>query len=154
MAGITPSRRYFGAYQVGERFTSMGRTLDQGDITLFAGLTMDYHPAHVDAVFAEANYGGRIAHGMLTFAVVTGLTVEYNLEAISYGYDRVRFPTPVKAGQTLTATSEVVQLRDAKNPEYGLVVKHYEGATEGGAVAFVCEHTLAVRRTETVGGVV
>jgi len=147
MAGIIASERYFDSYQLGERFLSVGRTLDQGDITVFAGLTMDFHPAHVDAAFADATYGGRIVHGMLTFAVVTGLTVEYNLAAISYGYDRVRFPNSVMAGETLKATSEVVDLRDAKNAEYGLVVKHYEGRTAKGAVAFVCDHTLAVRRS-------
>lgn len=150
MAGIRIEDRFFDDYQVGERFQSMGRTIDQGDITAFAGLTLDYHPAHVDAAFAGKAYGGRIAHGMLTFAVVTGLTVEYNLAAISYGYDRVRFPNPVRAGQTLVATSEVVALRDARNPNYGLVVKHYEGTTEDGSVVFVCEHTLAVRRGPAV----
>src|SRR3712207_541985 len=139
MPGISTVDRYFDSYSVGERFESMGRTIDQGDITQFAGLTLDYHPAHVDATFAEKAYGGRIAHGMLTFALVTGLTVEYNLAAISYGYDRVRFPAPVAAGQTLVATSEVVGLRDARNPDYGLVVKRYEGMVDGDVLVFVCE---------------
>lgn len=146
MAGLELQERLFGDYQLGERYRSMGRTLDQGDITAFAGLTQDFHPAHVDAAFAGREYGGRIAHGMLTFSVVTGLTVEYNLAAISYGYDRVRFPAPVHAGQTVVATSEVVDLRDARSPAHGLVVKQYEGTVEDGTVVFVAQHTLAVRR--------
>lgn len=137
--------RSFEEYVLGEQFESMGRTLDQGDITLFAGLTLDLHPAHVSAEFADARYGGRIAHGMLTFSVVTGLTVEYNLRAISYGYDKVRFPGVVHSGDTLHATSEVVELRDAKNPGYGLVVKQYTGLV-GEQTVFVCRHTLAVER--------
>lgn len=147
MAGILIEQRFFDDYVLGERFRSMGRTLDQGDISLFAGITQDFHPAHVDAAFADEAYGGRIAHGMLTFAVVTGLTVEYNLAAISYGYDKVRFPAPVRAGQTVVATSEVIELRDARSPDHGLVAKQYEGRLNDGTVVFVAKHTLAVRRT-------
>jgi len=137
--------RTFGSYEVGERFTSLGRTIDQSDVNAFAGLTLDLHPAHLDATFADRRYGGRLAHGMLTFSLVTGLTVEYNLRAISYGYDRVRFPAPVLAGHTLHATSEVVEKLDAKRPEVGLVVKQYTGLV-GTDVVFVCRHTLAVDR--------
>jgi len=138
--------RLFDGYEVGERFESLGRTIDQSDINAFAGLTLDLHPAHLDASFAEPRYGGRLAHGMLTFALVTGLTVEYNLRAISYGYDQVRFPASVRAGDTLRATSEVVEKRDAKKPELGLVVKQYQGLV-GDSVVFVCRHTLAVDRS-------
>lgn len=137
--------RFFESYRVGECFEGIGRTIDQGDITVFAGLTLDLHPAHVDAEFADDRYGGRLAHGMLTFSIVTGLTVEYNVRAISYGYDQVRFPRPVRAGDTLRAGSEVVDLTDAKKPELGLVVKQYTG-TVAGQVVFVCRHTLAVDR--------
>lgn len=137
--------RVFGDYAVGERHESPGRTIDQGDINVFAGLTWDMHPAHTDAEFADERYGGRIAHGVLTFAVVTGLTVEYNLRAISYGYDRVRFPGPVHAGDTVRATAEVVELGDAKAETHGLVTKQYTG-TVGDRVVFVCRHILAVER--------
>ncbi|MGW3809293.1 MaoC family dehydratase [Micromonospora sp. NPDC005113] len=137
--------RLFGAYEVGERFTSMGRTIDQSDVNAFAGLTLDLHPAHLDAEFADPRYGGRLAHGMLTFSVVTGLLVEYNLRAISYGYDKVRFPGPVRSGDTVRATSEVVELRDAKSPIHGLVVKQYLGYV-GDATVFSCLHILAVER--------
>lgn len=137
--------RAFGEYKVGESYTSMGRTVDQGDITLFAGLTLDMHPAHISNEYAEPRFGGRIAHGMLTFSIVTGLLVEYNLKGISYGYDRVRFPDAVHAGDTLTATSEVIELRDAKSPAHGLVVKQYRG-TVGQKTVFVCLHTLAIER--------
>lgn len=137
--------RTFDTYEVGERFQSLGRTIDQSDINAFAGLTLDLHPAHLDAEFAEPRYGGRLAHGMLTFSLVTGLTVEYNLRAISYGYDQVRFPAPVRAGDTIRATSEVVEKRDSKRLELGLVVKQYTGVVAD-AVVFVCRHTLAVDR--------
>jgi acyl dehydratase len=137
--------RTFEGYEVGERYESLARTIDQSDINAFAGLTLDLHPAHLDASFADPRYGGRLAHGMLTFSLVTGLTVEYNLRAISYGYDQVRFPGSVRAGDTLRATSEVVEKRDAKRADLGLVVKQYRGLV-GDSIVFVCRHTLAVDR--------
>jgi acyl dehydratase len=137
--------RIFSDYQMGERFEGIARTIDQSDINAFAGLTLDLHPAHLDDEFAKPRYGGRLAHGMLTFSLVTGLTVDYNLRAISYGYDQVRFPGPVHAGDTLRAVAEVIELRDAKSPDHGLVVKQYTGSVAGSTV-FVCQHTLAVER--------
>lgn len=137
--------RLFAGYEVGERYEGLARTIDQSDINAFAGLTLDLHPAHLDAEFADQHYGGRLAHGMLTFSLVTGLTVEYNLRAISYGYDRVRFPRPVRAGDTLHAVSEIIELGDAKAASHGLVVKQYTGTVRGDVV-FVCRHTLAVER--------
>lgn len=137
--------RTFEQYTLGETFTSLGRTIDTGDISLFAGLTLDLHPAHISEEFAGPRYGGRIAHGMLTFSIVTGLTVEYNVLAISYGYDRVRFPSPVHAGDTIHATSEVVELADARRPQLGLVTKQYTGLV-GETVVFVCRHSLAIEK--------
>lgn len=146
MPGPTSVERFFEDYSVGERYESLARTIDQADINLFAGLTLDLHPAHVDAVFAERRYGGRLAHGMLTFSLVTGLTVEYNFRAISYGYDRVRFPAAVRAGDTISAVSEVTELREHRDPMYGLVVKRYTASRQDGDVIFVCDHVLAVER--------
>lgn len=146
MAGPSYEDRVFEDYVLGEGVESIGRTVDQGDISSFAGLTLDLHPAHLDDVYATQKYGGRLAHGMLTFSLVTGLTVEYNLRAISYGYDKVRFPNPVFAGDTLRATSEVVELREHRKPAIGLVVKAYQAHKQDGSLVFVCHHTLAVER--------
>lgn len=148
MPGWTTLDRYFEDYTVGERWESGRKTIDQSDINQFAALTLDFHPAHVDATYAESRYGRRLAHGVLTFAIVTGLTTEYNLRAISYGYERVRFPGAVYAGDTIRATSEVVELREHRNPEIGLVVKQYTGFKQDDTVVFSCQHILAVDRRE------
>lgn len=87
---------------------------------------------------------------MLTFALVTGLTVEYNLLAISYGYERVRFPAPVFAGETIRAVAEVVDLRSHRRPEIGIVVKQYTGLKDVETVVLSCQHLLAVDRRESV----
>jgi acyl dehydratase len=149
MPGWVYVDRYFEDYRLGESDSERRKTIDQSEVNTFAGLTLDFHPAHVDHTYAGPRYGGRIVHGMLTFAVVTGLCVEYNLRAISYGYEKVRFPNAVHPGDTVGATSEVVDLRTHRNPKIGLVVKKYTGTKQDGAVVFVCEHILAVDRGES-----
>jgi acyl dehydratase len=146
MPGWQYVERYFEDYALGEQDIERRRTLDQADVNQFAGLTLDFHPAHIDQTYAEPRYGARLVHGMLTFALVTGLNVEYNLRAMSYGYDKVRFPAPLFAGDTLVARSEVVELRPHRKPEIGLVVKLYTGLNQDGKTVFSCHHILAVDR--------
>jgi len=146
MPGWLYIERYFEEYVIGEREPDRRRTVDQSDVNQFAGLTLDFHPAHVDRTYADSRYGGRLVHGMLTFALVTGLNVEYNLKAISYGYEKVRFPAPVRAGDTLVACAEVIDLQPHRKPEIGLVTKKYTGLNQDGVVVFSCHHILAVDR--------
>jgi acyl dehydratase len=146
MPGWQSVERYFEDYTLGERDEGRRRTIDQADINLFAGLTLDFHPAHIDDTYALPRYGGRLVHGMLTFSLVTGLTVEYNLKAISYGYEKVRFPAPVRAGDTVIAEAEVIELAPHRKPGIGLVTKRYTGRNQDGAVVFSCHHILAVDR--------
>ncbi|WP_084727934.1 aldehyde dehydrogenase family protein [Rhodococcoides yunnanense] len=143
--------RYFEEYQVGEIAESGTRTITAEDIDTFAHLTGDHHPAHTDADFATPLFGGVIAHGVLTFGVVVGLTVEYNRRAVAYGYDRIRFPRPVSAGTTIRARSEVVELSEHRRRDIGLVTKQYTGFDASGATVLACRHTIAVdRRSHTL----
>ena len=138
--------RYFDEYAIGQVEPGGTATIGAVDIAQFAELTGDRHPAHTDETFARERFGGLIAHGVLTFGVVVGLTVEYNRRAVAYGYDRIRFPAPVLAGDVVSAVAEVVDLTDHKNPAIGLVTKQYTGTNQDGATVLVCRHILAVDR--------
>ncbi|AXK37843.1 protein dehydratase [Streptomyces armeniacus] len=140
------TERFYEDYALGETGGGGSRTLDQSDINAFAGLTMDFHPAHVNREFAEERFGGRLAHGVLTFGLVVGLTVEYNPRAVAYGYERIRFPGPVLAGDTVTATSVVTDLKEHRRPGIGLVTKEYTGVNQRGETVLSCLHILAVDR--------
>lgn len=142
----TTFERAFAEYQIGEIAHAGTHIVTASDISSFAELSGDRHPAHVDVAFATERFGGRLAHGVLTFALVVGLTVEYNTLAVAYGYDGIRFPRPVFAGDAVTATSEVIEVRDHKNPAIGLVTKQYTGVNQHGDVVLVAKHTLAVQR--------
>ena len=81
-------------------------TVDQERINEFADCTGDHQWVHVDVERAqrESPLGSTIAHGYLTLALLTTMLKELNLvpegvsQVLNYGFDRVRFIAPVKAG--------------------------------------------------------
>src|SRR5699024_1914384 len=119
----SPRYRVFSDYRVGELVNTDTRIITDDDVVYFADLSGDHHPAHTNLEFGKKEFGGRLVHGVLSFAVLVGLTVEENPLAVAYGYDKIRFPNPVLAGDSITATSEVISLKGHKNPDIGLVVK-------------------------------
>ena len=71
---------YFEEFSAGQIFHTVGRTLSEGDIFNFAGLTGDYTQIHTDAVFAgKTQFGQRIAHGLLGLSIATGLIMRTGL---------------------------------------------------------------------------
>jgi acyl dehydratase len=66
--------RFFSEFEVGQAFVSVGRTVTEADVVMFAGLSGDYNPLHTDATFAaQTPFGQRVAHGMLAASISTGL---------------------------------------------------------------------------------
>ena len=64
----------FSEFEEGVAVTRMGRTITETDVVMFAGLSGDHNPRHIDQTFAEKPpFGQRIAHGMLPTSISTGL---------------------------------------------------------------------------------
>ncbi|MET0782254.1 MAG: MaoC family dehydratase [Microbacterium sp.] len=97
---------------------STWQRITQDDIDVYADLTGDDNPIHVDAEAAAASpYGGRIAHGMLTLSmVVRPLREIYRVSGagmgIVYGYNRIRFPQAVPAGARIRVSGKVVDVTE------------------------------------------
>lgn len=69
-----PRGTWFSDFEVGQEFISVGRTITEADVVMFAGLSGDFNPLHTDQTFAEKTpFGQRIAHGMLSASISTGL---------------------------------------------------------------------------------
>ena len=84
---------YFEDIAPDEIHESSARTITETDIILHAGHTGDFFPHHVDAQFAAGTqFGQRIAHGTMIFAIGVGLKAlaQMNAAGFSYGYDRLR----------------------------------------------------------------
>ena len=69
-----PRGTWFSDFEAGQEFISVGRTITEADVVMFAGLSGDFNPLHTDQTFAEKTpFGQRIAHGMLSASISTGL---------------------------------------------------------------------------------
>ena len=104
----------YEAFVVGDRKT-FSKTITETDIGLFAGVSGDFYALHVDAEYAKTTrFKQRVAHGMLTASLLS--TVNGALIGIPgfYVSQTVNFRRPVFIGDTLTATTEVVELIPAK----------------------------------------
>lgn len=122
--------RWFEDFAVGDRFRSQRFTVTESMIIDFA-ILYDPQPFHVDIEAANASmYGGLIASGYQTMALTfrlawqTGVFQESNLGA--HGLDEVRWPRPVRAGDTIRVEFEVVEVRPSRSrPDRGTVRMAY-----------------------------
>jgi acyl dehydratase len=108
----------------GETFRTAGRTILDGDILAFAGLSGDFNRLHMDDEFARTTpYGQRIAHGMLTASVVTGLRSRLDdFAMLGFLETRRAFRAPVFPGDTITADYTVIGVRPSRSrPGTGVV---------------------------------
>lgn len=95
---------------------SFSKTISESDIYLYAGITGDFNGAHVNTQFASQSvFGERIAHGMLSAGMIsTVLGTRLPGEGTIYLSQSLRFTAPVKIGDTVTATVEVLEKFEAK----------------------------------------
>lgn len=87
--------------------TRVTKTVSESDVYLFAGITGDFDPNHLDEEYCrKTSLGHRVAHGALivgyTSAASTRILQDFDRPMVSVGYDRIRFLKPVYFGDTLT----------------------------------------------------
>ena len=104
-----------GDMHVGDA-AEMAKTVTESDIALFAGVTGDFNPVHIDAVAAETSmFGGRIAHGVLSAGFISAvLGMRLPGPGSIYLSQTLRFTKPVRIGDTVTARVEVLEVITAK----------------------------------------
>lgn len=92
------------------------RTIEDKDIVIFAELTGDVNPIHLDDEFAKTTFfKGRIAHGMLTASYIsTILGTQLPGTNTIYLSQNLKFKAPVKIGDEITVVAEVLEKRDDK----------------------------------------
>ena len=92
--------------------TTFTKTVSESDVYLFAGITGDLDPNHVDEEYCrKTSLGHRVAHGALlvgyTSAASTRILQDFERPMVSVGYDRIRFLKPVYFGDTITIEYEI-----------------------------------------------
>ncbi|MBM7836227.1 MaoC family dehydratase [Clostridium sardiniense] len=93
------------------------KTITETDVYLYAGITGDLNPAHINEVEAEKGmFKGRIAHGMLTAGLVSAvLGMKIPGPGTIYLGQELKFTAPVKFGDTIKAEAEVIEINEEKN---------------------------------------
>ncbi len=113
------------------------KTVSEADVYLYAGITGDFSPNHLDEVFmAAGRYGRRIAHGTLLLGFMSAASARVYLgRTVSLGYDRVRFTAPVFFGDTVTTEYVVREYDPAKRRIYAdITCRNQRGETVAVAV--------------------
>jgi acyl dehydratase len=139
---MSNASEHFAALPVGRKVT-VSKTVSETDVYLFAGITGDFSPNHVDEAYMRTTpYGRRIAHGALAVGFMSQASTKV-LEGlagtwVSYGYDRVRFPAPLFLGDTITVTYEVVERDEAARKAFSRVTV----TSDAGRVVAAATHIL------------
>nr|WP_192927447.1 MaoC family dehydratase [Clostridium beijerinckii] len=102
--------------KIGDK-ASFQKTITETDVYLYAGITGDLNPAHINQVESEKTmFQGRIAHGMLTAGLVSAvLGMQLPGPGSIYLGQELKFTAPVKIGDTIKAEVEVIERIEDKN---------------------------------------
>ena len=143
--------RYFEDFEIGATYEHRpGRTLSEADNTWFTLLTMNTHPIHFDAEYAKhSEYGRPVVVSTLTLAVLVGMSVsDISQKAIAnLGWERIKLPKPVFAGDTLYAESTVLDKRESESrPDQGIVTVRTIGRNQRREVVCEFERTILVMK--------
>jgi len=96
---------------------SIAKTVTETDIILFAGISTDVNPAHLDEEYAKGTmFGGRIAHGMLSAGFISAVLANHLPgPGTIYMSQTLKFKAPVRPGDTVRATVTVKEVNVARN---------------------------------------
>jgi itaconyl-CoA hydratase len=143
--------RFFEDFAVGDVYEHPGgRTISEADNTWFTLLTMNTHPLHFDAEYGKHTEFGRcLVNSTLTLSIVVGMSVtDVSVNAVAnLGWDEVRLPHPLFAGDTLYAESEVLEARESRSrPNAGIVTVFTRGFNQHGDVVISFKRSALIYR--------
>jgi acyl dehydratase len=136
-------------FEVGKRYPTYGRTVTEGDLSLFCAFVGYHVPLFIDEEYAKKTpYGGRIAPSSFTMSVSTAMTESLfrNTVIAILAVERGRFLGPVRAGDTIRTEVEVLSKRESKNPSRGVVVFRDHVLNQRGEIVFEIDKTTLIKR--------
>ena len=129
---------YYEDIEEGATFTSLRRTITDADILNFAGVSGDFNPLHIDDIFVREHtaFRARIAHGLLSLAVGTGLSNDSDRwQTLAFLECTRRFVGPVYAGDTIYVRYRVASKRESNsNRDRGIVTLDIDMVNQDGTV--------------------
>jgi len=142
---------YWEEWEIGAEFESPARTVTEADIVMFAGLSGDYNPLHVNEEYCKTTiFGTRIAHGPLVYAITAGLLFQLHLyddTLIAFlGFENLKFTGPVKAGDTIHAKIKVLEKRETSRPDRGVMKRELRVFNQRGEVVQEAVQNFLLKR--------
>lgn len=142
---------WFEEFSVGTLYRHRpGRTVSEADNVLFTTLTMNTQPLHLDAAWsATQDFGERLVNSMFTLSTMVGLSVsQLTLGTLvaNLGFRDVRFPAPVRLGDTLYAETLVTGARrSTSRPGEGVIELEHRARNQDGVLVAECHRATLVR---------
>ena len=146
--------QYFGEFEEGQTFESVGRTVTEADFVLHSAFTGDWTELHTNAEYAEDGpFGERIAQGPMTFILATGFVYRCGFlerRVVAFlGMNYMDIPAPVYTGDTVSAEFEVTDVRElSSRDDAGLVVIDSSMTNQDGEEVFAGDMKFLVKRRE------
>ena len=144
--------RYFEEWQVGDRVQhQLTRTVTETDNLLITTLTHNPQPLHLDyEAAAKTEFGKPLVNSCFTFSLLVGISVHdttLGTLVANLGYEKINFPNPVFAGDTLRCESECVGMRESKSrPTAGLVTSTHRAFNQRDELVCECTRTALIQK--------
>ncbi len=141
--------KFFEDFEVGQRHSTYGRTITEGDHSLFCALVGYHVPLFIDEEYAKKTpYGGRIVPSALTMSFSTAMTESlFRTTVVALlAVDRGKFLAPVRPGDTIRTEVEVLEKKETSNPSQGIVVFRDHVFNQRGEKVFQIDKTVLLLR--------
>lgn len=145
--------KYYEEFQVGQEWTSPGRTVTEADVTAFAMLSGDYDEIHTNEDFCkrESAYKTRIAHGMLGLSLVEGLKKRIPafadtryIASLQWNW---KFTGPIYIGDSVHVKFRIAKMRESQSKlDRAIIWEHNQMINQRGEVVQEGEHSLMIWR--------
>jgi acyl dehydratase len=156
MSEARPFGRYLEDFEVGDVYRHWpGKTITEYDDHLFCMITMNHHPLHTDAHYAETStqFGRNVVVGNLVYSLALGMSVrDVSGKAIAnLEVESLKHAAPMFHGDTLYAETTVIDVRESSSkPDRGVVTVETRGYNQVGADVLFFRRKVLIPKRGTV----
>jgi len=138
-------------HEVGAKYETLGRTVGDADISAFVNLCGFNEPLFMDMEYVarESVFKGRPAPGAFTFCLSEGLVMQTGLihgTGMSYLGSEIRIIAPVLAGDTIRVAVTIIDKRETKKPDRGIVTYKHEVKNQRGELVLEATVRRMIKR--------
>lgn len=140
---------YWEEFEAGKRYDTYGRTVTEGDLSLFCAFVGYHVPLFIDEEYAKRTpFGGRIAPSAFTMSISTAMTESLFRDTVLslLSVERGRFLAPVRAGDTIRTEVEVLSKRETRDPKKGIVTFRDHVLNQNDKTVFEIDKIVMLKR--------